>query len=244
MKSFVQQIDVIISLCWIHKTVLQSDCGCFLNFCTFRLVESTERMVLKASFQTLQGHSFVWIYFPFPSRSLAPNTALQIGSDWQAGWSQQGPCQVPLPGSAHPGPASYPLSGQGGLAALRNRTWYTCQVAPGDSYSTARPHFDFYLDCVRAELCNFATHHLFSLLNIRSSVWFCNWFLEGSSKWRHISVSQWHPELLYRTNHLLSPTGFQRSLMWVLQFSKTHKSMWKCKDMNSNGVSQLQVMDF
>lgn len=96
MKSFVQQIDVIISLCWIHYPLLQSGCGCFFNFCTFSLVESTERMVLKASFQALQGHSFVWIYFPFPTPSLAPNSALQISSDWQEGWSQQGRCQVPL----------------------------------------------------------------------------------------------------------------------------------------------------
>lgn len=85
MKTFVQQIDVIISLCWIHYPVLQSGCGCFLNFCTFRLPESTKRMVLKASFQTLQGRSFVWIYFPFPTPSLAPDTALQISSDWQEG---------------------------------------------------------------------------------------------------------------------------------------------------------------
>lgn len=96
MKTFVQETDVIISLCWTHYPVLQSSCGCFLNFCTFSLLESTKRMVLKASFQTLQGHSFVWIYFPFPTPSLAPNTALQISSGWQEGWSQQGLCQLPL----------------------------------------------------------------------------------------------------------------------------------------------------
>lgn len=94
MKSFVQQIDVIISLYWIHYPLLRSGCGCFWNFCTFRLVESTERMVLKTSFQTLQGHSFVCIYFPFPTLSLAPNPAPQISSAWQEGWSQQGLCQV------------------------------------------------------------------------------------------------------------------------------------------------------
>lgn len=59
MKTFVQETDVIISLCWTHYPILQSSCGCFLNFCTFSLLESTKRMVLKASFQTLQGHSFV-----------------------------------------------------------------------------------------------------------------------------------------------------------------------------------------
>lgn len=66
MKSFVQQIDAIISLCWIHKTLLQSGCGCFFNFCTFRLVESTKKNGAKSLFQILQGHSFVWMYFPFP----------------------------------------------------------------------------------------------------------------------------------------------------------------------------------
>lgn len=49
---------MIISLCWIHCPILQSGCGCFFYFCTFSLLESTQRMVLKASFQTLQGHFF------------------------------------------------------------------------------------------------------------------------------------------------------------------------------------------
>lgn len=141
MKFFVQQIDVIISLCWIHSTILQSGWGCFLNFCTFSLVESTERMVLKASFQTLQGHSFVWIYFPFPTQSLAPNTALQISSDWQEEWSQQ----ELVPSS------SWALFTQASLTfsphrrsistALRNTTLYTHQIAFGGSYSRDPPTF-------------------------------------------------------------------------------------------------------
>lgn len=50
----------------------------------------------KSLFSDTSGAFFVWIYFPFPIPSLAPNTALQISSDWQERWSQQGPCQLPL----------------------------------------------------------------------------------------------------------------------------------------------------
>lgn len=124
MKSFVQQIDVIISLCWIHYPLLQSGCGCFFNFCTFSLVESTKRMVLKASFQTLQGHSFVWIYFLFPTLFLAPNPALQISSDWQEGWSQQRLCQVPLQALLTQALLTFFPYRKGISTALRSRTLY------------------------------------------------------------------------------------------------------------------------
>lgn len=113
------------------------------HFCTFRLVESTERMVLKTSFQTLQGHSFVWVYFPFPTLSLAPNPASQISSDWQEGWSQAGLCQVPLQAqlgrpanpSLHIGRESRLLSGA--------VTLYTRQMAFWDSFPRGPPQFHF-----------------------------------------------------------------------------------------------------
>lgn len=150
MKPFVQQVDVVISLCWIHETVLQSGGGCFLNLCTFSPVESTKRMVLKASFQTLQGHSFVWTYFPFPTRSLAPNAGLQIGSEWQTGWSQQRLCQVPFQALFT-------------RAVLTNPPLHTEKASPRLSETELGTHAkwllgtvtaetlptDFYLDCVR-----------------------------------------------------------------------------------------------
>lgn len=143
MKSFVQQIDVIISLCWTHYPVLQSDCGYFLNFCTFHLVESTGRMVLKVSFQTLQGHSFVWVYFAFPTLSLAPNAALQISSDWQEGWSQQGPCQVPLWAPFTRTVLTLLAAQKGDLDCSQKQDFVHMPSGFGDTYSRDPPHFHF-----------------------------------------------------------------------------------------------------
>lgn len=143
MKTFVQQIDVIISLCWIHYSILQSGCRSFLNFCTFSLLESTKRMVLKASFQTLQGVLLFEFTSPFPLHpwhQTQPYKSVQTGRRDEVSRG----CANFLSQLCPPRPCEHFSPHTNGIStALRNKTLYINQMAFWDSYNRHAPHFHF-----------------------------------------------------------------------------------------------------
>lgn len=120
-------------------------------------------MVLKASFLTLQGHSFVWIYFPFPTLSLATSEALQSAQTSRRDEASRDHAKF-LPWPCSPKTCKpFPPPRRGASTALRSRTWYTRQMAFGDSHSSGSSPFILPTLWQTAEY--FVTYHLFSLFN-------------------------------------------------------------------------------
>lgn len=104
--------------------------------------------------------SFVWIYFPFPTQSLAPNAVQQILSNWHGEWSQPELCQVPpgLCSLRHCRPALHSFAL---LKAL-----CPCQSSSGDSHN--RSPLTFILARRLEPLCSLQLFPLFPVRNVDS----------------------------------------------------------------------------
>lgn len=149
---------------------------------------------------------------PVPGTKHSPTNQLSLAG----GMKSAGAVPSSSPGSAQPGLVNPPLHveresqqlSKARLCAHVEWHFWTVTVKTLPTVILLRS-WQTELDTLLNPLC--------PLVTMRSPIWFWDRFLEGHSKWRSVSVHQWHQKI---TSYDKPFTGLERSHMSVGKFSK------------------------